>query len=470
MTLTVSLGVPFLLLHIFLAGFSFSHLLLRKEDLRSAFAWLIVIAGLPFLGSLVYWIFGINRISRRAHKLMANRYALFARESDDQLDLVDASWQPQALAMQKLSGRLLCTSRQIEHFHTGDQAYPAMLNAIAKAKSSIYACFYNFDGDGESWRFIEAIGAAQQRGLDVRVVLDGLGVFASQADAVAGFRSAGVACELFNPPKLLPPRIHINLRNHRKLLVIDQAQAFTGGMNIVNGNVSTDARAASIDEFFAVEGRIVRQLLASFLADWSFSGGELEDNIALPEFSDEAGVLCRAIEDGPDKSEHLGLMALVGACTLAKEKIRLVSPYFIPPEPLVTAIQLAALRGVEVQILIPQAPDHRLMGWACEHALGRLLRPGIQVFQMPPPFMHSKLYVFDSYYCLFGSSNLDARSLKLNFEMLVEIYDQKFTKSMAEHIDKLVDQAIPLTLSQLRERSLWLRLRAAMTTLFAPYL
>jgi cardiolipin synthase len=234
------------------------------------------------------------------------------------------------------------------------------------------------------------------------------------------------------------------------------------------------------DLHVALQGPVLAQLYEVFADDWEYASGErwtppatpTAPAIASPGEPHEVAkrAICRVITDGPNEDYGFLTMVLLSAIAAATRRIVIVTPYFVPPEEILTALLSAALRGVVVDVILSRNVDHRITHWATLHVLPRLLERGVRIWYQPPPFCHTKLIVVDDLYAQFGSANLDARSLKLNFELMVEVYDQGFARQLAMHAEALRFKATRQTADALRRRPLLLRLRDAACWLFSPYL
>lgn len=472
------------LLHlvVFLASIAASvlgagHALLTKRDPRSAAAWVSLCLFFPLLGVLVYLALGNNRIRTRAqrlHPLMANaqRGSPGEPESLDSESLIAAEYRNLAYLGRAASGNALLTGNSVEALHNGDQAYPAMLAAIRRARCYVHLASYIFDSRGIGREFVAALVEAQQRGVEVRVLLDGFGELYSFPRVGAVLRRAGVEVQRFLPPRLLPPNFSINLRNHRKILVIDGAEAFTGGMNLRTKHVSESAGQPPrvIDVHFHLRGPVVAQIDRVFRTDWAFCCGHVPLVEPGPQMLQDNAAECRVIVDGPDEDLDKLMWVMLGAISLARTSIRIMTPYFLPPRELAVALQTAALRGVAVTIVLPAHNNFPFMTWAAMHSIGFLLKTGVRVYFLDGPFVHSKLFLVDDYYAQIGSSNLDPRSLRLNFEMAVEVYHHAFGAELAAHFRSSLEHARELQHSDWSGRSLPRQLRDAIFWVFSPYL
>jgi cardiolipin synthase len=272
-------------------------------------------------------------------------------------------------------------------------------------------------------------------------------------------------------PARFPGIRTLNLRNHRKLGVIDGRIAFTGGMNISDGYAIAPPAAPIHDTAFRIGGPIVRDLQEVFAIDWMFTTGEsLEGRRWFPVLERAGEVTARVLADGPDEDFELSRWVILGAIAAARQRIRIVTPYFVPDPTFVTALNVAALRGIDVQILIPEVLDHVVVKWASNALLWQVLEKGCRVFFTPPPFDHSKLFTVDGTWAFFGSSNWDARSIRLNFELNVEVFDATLTLALDSLIQSRYATAREVTLAEVDARSIPIRLRDGLARLLSPYL
>jgi cardiolipin synthase len=447
------------------------HAVITKRDSRSAAIWVLVIWVLPALGAMAYALLGVNRVERRAMRM---RSGMVRHRAGDQFPPTEPGthFTPLARLVSHVVERRLLPGNSIEPLVDGVHAFPAMLAAIDNARSSITMASYIFDGDGIGVDFVRALGAAAARGVEVRVLIDDVDARFSSSSAVKPLRRAGVNVAVFNPP-LVPARLHaMNLRNHRKILVADGSVAFTGGLNVDCRYWRPDApEQAFRDLHFRLRGPVVAQLQEVFVDDWQFTTEEaLRGPKWFPPLAPQGGCIARAIEAGPDESIERVRWAILGGLTAAQRSIRVLTPYFIPDQTLISALDTAALRGVEVDIVIPATSDLPHVHWAMFGQLWQVLDHGVRVWARPGAFDHSKLLVVDGAWTLLGSSNWDARSLRLNFEINVECYSVELGAHMDALIQTRMATARQLSLSAIQARSTAVKLRDGIARLFAPYL
>jgi cardiolipin synthase len=304
--------------------------------------------------------------------------------------------------------------------------------------------------------------------VQVRVLVDGIGSGYFWSGTNNRLRRAGVPVDRFLHSYFPWRTPFLNLRNHRKLLVVDGRVAFTGGINIGAENVLAGSPRHPVrDTHFRIEGPVVEQLVEVFADDWLFQTGEkLLSHDWFPILESAGQAVARAVTSGPDEDlEQIEFVAL-HAISLARRSIRVVTPYFLPPEVLTMALGLAAMRGVKVEIVLPEHSNHTMLDWARRVPLRELLHAGCQVKLRPPPFDHSKLMTIDDTWSLIGSANWDTRSFRLNFELNVEIKDAGFAQKLAG----ITRGGRELLRAELDREPLLLRLRNNAARLLQPYL
>lgn len=459
------------------------HALLHKRDPRSALGWSATALFLPGIGSILYLLFGIGRAESRAARLMR----LSAKRAPSQTcplhggaradsppghvrnAHLPGGFRNLARIGFAITGRALSGGNTIVPLYNGESAYSAMLDAIDMAKERVFLTTYIFNGGATGKAFCDALARAAARGVDVRVLVDGLGgMMYSWTRPWKKLPDKGVRVAHFLEPRLLPPSFSINLRNHRKILVCDTV-GFTGGMNISDGYVPGHGAYSVQDVHFQCVGPVVAQLEEAFLLDWGFCTHEYD---APSRIGDEmcGDSLCRMVLDGlgsgRDPLHHLLCAVMAGAV----QHIRIMSPYFLPTREMVGALRAAALRGVNVSVILPKRNNLFYMQWAMRHMLPTMLESGVRMYYQPPPFAHTKLLMVDSYYTQFGSANLDPRSLRLNFELNIETFDTSFTRTMERYYDKVLATSHEITRAELEAQSLPVRLRNAACWIFSPYL
>jgi len=466
-----------LLFHAVLAPATAIHALLYKRDSRAAFGWIAVCVLFPLGGPVIYLFFGLNRTRDRAKRLGLGQLTV-GHERGQAIDQphplpasVRAGFRNLAGIGQGLSRHALIEGNAVDSLVNGEAAYPAMLEAIKRAKKHILLTTYILGNDQTGRSFFKALSGAQMRGVDVRVLIDGCGDWYSIPRASRVLRRAGIRVARFLPPRLLPPSLSLNMRNHHKILVIDDVIGFTGGMNIGDRHLvgQPGNRHATADLHFCLRGPVVAQMREEFFRMWHFATGQ-RDAPPLLASRRRGNFACRTITDGPDEDLDRLTMLLTAAIAEARQSIRIMTPYFLPPRELIGALQAAAIRGVEVTVVLPEKNNLPYVHWATRNMLWEVLFRGVQVHYQPPPFNHAKLFIVDGYYSLIGSTNWDPRSLRLNFELQVEVYGEEFASPLIDYFDQARDGGRQVTLEEVDSRGFVVRFRDAICWLFSPYL
>ncbi len=437
-----------------------AHAVMYKRRSRAAALWAGLILLSPFLGATLYLLLGVNRTRAQTPPRAPVAAARTANSASGSI----------AFAVDQVAETERVSGNEIAILENGDAAYPSMKDAIAGATDRVRLCSYIFDRDRAGLEFAEVLGAAAARGVDVRVLVDDLGARYSRPSILADLQRRGVTVGRYHR-SLWPWHLrYANLRNHRKSLIVDGEVGFTGGMNIRAGHVLGWQPAAPIrDLHFRVEGPLVHQLDEVFCADWKEATGEVLP-MGTPRGGKGGPALARCLADGPDNPTNRIRWTLLAALACSKKRVRIVTPYFVPDAGLIDALATAALRGVRVEIILPQVNNLRTVAWASDATLWQVLERGCRVFKTSGPFDHSKLMVVDDEWCFFGSVNWDARSLRLNFELNVECEDRELVAKLSEIIDRKLDHSREVTLLEVDSRHHLVRLRDGIARLLSPYL
>lgn len=465
-----------------LSAFASAHAILVKRDTRSTIGWVGLIWLSPVFGALAYFLLGVNRIRSRASQLRAGitRTTLETRAAIPPADRLREAIGPDhaplrslATLVGRITGRSLVDGNAIELLAGGDEAYPAMLAAIGSARRSVALASYIFDNDSTGRMFAEALGQAVTRGVEVRALIDGIGSSYSFPSITGVLAAKGVPVERFLPTSVPFYFAYANLRNHRKLMVVDGGTGFTGGLNIRDGCwLAHHPRHPVRDTHFRLRGPVVAHLLEVFSEDWEFAAGEsLAGPAWKPDLTPAGGSIARGIRFGPDDPDIGRIkLLLVGALAAAQRSVRIMTPYFLPDDAVCQALDVAAMRGVQVDIVLPEKNNLALVGWASTAQLWQVLGRGCNVWLSPPPFEHTKLMVVDDAWAMFGSGNWDDRSMRLNFEFNVETYDREVAARLDHRIAEVIARSRRKTLAEVDGRSPPVRLRDGIARLFAPYL
>lgn len=455
------------------------HVLLRKKDPRAAAYWVALIILVPLLGPVLYLLLGIN-IIRRSGKRYRDAVPV---DSQGRLASYVANllpeWETEVQSMPGLVNSLNTLSRMslvggnaVTVLRNGEEVMPAMLDAIDSATTSVSLLSYIFEVKGIGQRFVEALERATKRGVQVRVMIDDAGTRYAWPPVTGELRRRGITVRRFMPNHFIGRLLTMNLRNHRKIMVVDGRIGFTGGVNIRQGNMLKEQPEHPVQDLhFKVQGPVVMQMQQTFGEDWQFCTGEvLEGKAWYPELEMPGDVSAIGLPDGPDDDTQTISFAIATALHEAKREVRVLTPYFLPPEPIFSALIACALRGVKVRILVPAENNIPMVKWASRTGYASLLKRGCRFFESPAPFDHSKALIIDGTFSLIGSTNWDPRSLQLNFEFNLACFDDKLARTLNAEFDRKLATSTEITLETLAAQSLFEQLRNGAARLLIPLL
>ncbi len=464
-------GLLYLTLQILVTG----HIICRKDDVKSSFGWIGLVWLAPLLGSIFYVIFGINRIRRKALSLRNKGPDIFTITGKTEEEIQKEIPRPflQLLRLgYKVHPQRFALGNYAKAYVNGDEAYPAMCKLIAGAKKEVLMQSYIFNNDRAGQLFIDAFKQAVRNGAKVKVLVDGVGLNYSKPTIAAALkRLKGVEFGVFLPSKSPVTLPFVNLRNHRKILIVDGKEAVFGGMNVAEGNLlQTNPKEPIADITFYVRGPVVDQMSRVFEEDWIFSGkkhfipASFRADGPLP-----GNMPARIIPDGPDADYGKIEQMMLGALSCAQKTVQIVTPYFLPENEMLTSLELAAMRGIEVEIILPSKSNIFGMDGAMRANFARLLKKGVKIYRTRPPFDHSKIMLVDGAWLFVGSANWDVRSFKLNFECNLECMDTALAQQVAHVIAHKKSNARTERLEDHHHPPLWRTLIDNSLRLLTPY-
>jgi cardiolipin synthase len=457
------------IVHFALAASVTLHVLMTKRNPGSSMAWIGLAWLSPVVGSVLYALLGVNRVRRRAktmHDADDNPLLHAPPAGGDR----DDHLAPLEFAGRRITRRCVQNGNTMRVLLNGDAAYPRMLTAIDAAKISVVLSSYIFRADLAGRPFIQALIRAQSRGVEVRVLIDGYGAGYLWSSTYRKLRRAGVPVARFLH-SVLPWRMpFLNLRTHRKIMIVDGSVAFTGGLNIGAENLlSSHPRYPVLDTHFEISGPVVSQLCEAFSELWTFTTGEiLAGTTWCPVLTPLGDSVARVVTSGPDQDLEKIEFLVLSAISCARSSIQIMTPYFLPDDRIITALALAAIRGVGIDIVIPESSNHPTVDWSTRAHIEPLLVSGCRVWTHALPFDHSKLLTVDGVWCFVGSTNWDMRSFRLNFEINLEVYHSQIVEQVSAIIR--ANQKQRLTMADLQRRSMPVRLRDSAARLMLPYL
>ena len=480
--------VPLLTIgHIALAFVVSLHILLHKHRPVSAVLWLAAVWAVPGVGALAYGAFGVDRVRRHASERAVVQRVLY--HGPDQLLAVEwsGSRAEDPLVGHPAEHILRSTDPAVREHRVlpgnradllvdGDEFYPALFGAVEEAESSINLQTYIFGIDHTGRRLRDLLIRRASEGVQVRVLYDRFG---STFAHVTGFfrlaRKSGVSVGSISQAHPLKGRFQINLRNHRKLVVIDGRSGFLGGMNIDDRNLTAPERVGPDRDYHVrLEGPAVTDMQDAFVADWYFATREdpeaFRSDAFYPALAPVGDGLVQIVPGAPERGGRGLAHAYFAALVSARESVDIVTAYFVPEETILEALRYAAFRGVRVRLVLPARSNHWYTSYAARSLYEPLLQSGVRIFEREPPFMHAKALVVDGVYAMMGSANLDYRSLQLNYELNVEIADPPFLARLIEQLESEIAVSREVTIEGHGARPVVRRLTENLCFLFQPML
>lgn len=467
-------------------------LLRREREPLSTLLWLFIIFAFPILGSLIYCLLGVHRIPthhtkrerRRAlsdlrFKRHVRKFMIYHNDLQRHYRVTTPRLPDNLAAFNATLDRMyspppLLTGNTITLLGNAEEALDQMINAITTAKCHIHIASYIIANDCVGKHLMNALKDAAKRGVQVNVLYDAIG---SMYGRIQGLfkrynKIPNLRLEAFSHAHHFHFILQENVRNHRKILVVDGTKGFTGGVNFHNAYLNTPTKRGIRDLHVVLTGPIVVDLQSTFLRDWYYTTKEFPGRQKLiADIKSTGDQTMRLLNNGPTEKEYdIGNNLFNSAIISAEKQIIIVTPYFIPTAEIQRSLILAALRGVQVKILVPKANNHPLIAAASRSYYSRLLKVGIRIFQRHAPFIHTKAMIIDSQLSIIGSSNIDPRSLNLNYESNIVTYDSIFADSLKAELSADFDDAEEVFYAIWRRRSNYKRIIENVCNLFHPTL
>jgi cardiolipin synthase len=349
--------------------------------------------------------------------------------------------------------------------------FDEQLRAIESAQHHIHLEYYIFRTDQIGERFLAAMVAAAGRGVEVRFLYDAVGGWSITSDFLRRLRQGGVLVARHIPMNLLTRRWTFNFRNHRKILVVDGAIGFMGGANIGEEYLGRGDVGTWLDLHLELAGPSVVHLQRIFAEDWAFASGQpLQGDHYFRPLESAGDIVMQIVPSGPDDESQVMHEAFFAAIAGAVERVRLMTPYFVPTEPLRTALETAARRGVEVEIIVPGTNTKPFVRLASHSYYGELLDAGVKIFEFTPGFLHAKALTIDGRWSLIGTPNFDNRSLRLNFEVAAAIYDADITTQADILFETTQSRSEQISAKSWRKRGISIKVMENFARLFSPIL
>ena len=445
-------------------------IVLQKRAPVATLSWLLGLAALPILGFIVYYLFGPQRIQRQRLRRARRRVSLPAGAqragTDDGAELARLGHATTGLAP--------ATAQEVRLLVDGTATYAALLAAIAAARHHVHLEYYIFAADRTGTAVRDALAARARAGVAVRLLLDAVGSSGCTRAFLAPLLAAGGEVAWFHPVRLgrFWQRPFLNLRSHRKIVVVDGAVAFTGGLNVTDEENEGLRADAYRDLHLRLTGEVVRSLQLVFVEDWAYATGQREFIASIVQAMPEpaaGAIAAQALTSGPDSSWEAIHRLHVGAIHAARRRVWLVTPYFVPSEAALMALTSAALAGLDVRVLVPRRSDSLAVTLAARSYFDELIAAGAKVYEYGPRMLHTKALLVDDHLALVGSANFDSRSFRLNFELTMLFDDAGVAAALARLVEG--EFAHAPRVREDRPLPLWrVRLPEALARLLSPLL
>ncbi len=468
------LTIIFIVLYAYTLLSTISVLLLENRNPTKSLSWVLVLLFLPLIGLFFYLIFGQNLrkqkiISKKSIRIPANRlHKPFDINNADE-NIIDNNQLNLIKLLYKNSDATAYTNNKIEILSDGKKTFDAMFAAIRNAKSHIHVEFFIFGNDKISNELREILIQKAQEGVRVRMIYDFWGSIFLSRMYLQSLRDAGVFIRPFLPLRLRFGRSKINYRNHRKILIVDGEIGFTGGLNIADRYRFGNSLGHWRDTFVRFEGPAVHGLQQLFLTDWYFVERKIiDDDKYYPSSRKFRNNIVQIVSSGPDTDWEAIMQGIASAIMSATQYVYIHTPYFIPNDVIDSCMQISAMSGVDVRLMIPNHSDSKLSDACTSSYLGKVLEAGIKVYKYKKGFLHSKAIVIDGFISIVGSANLDERSFNQNFEVNAFIYDSKTAETLTNLFERDMKNCVELTLETWTNRKRRQKLKESFARLFSP--
>ncbi|MGP8475827.1 cardiolipin synthase [Burkholderia sp. PR2] len=472
------LGTLILAIHV-LGIIAACHAILNTRTSQGAIAWAVSLAAMPYLTLIPYLFLGRSKFSgyvdARRHEMEAlrthtPRTPWHDADATDGL-AADAIGRAAVLALTRLGGMPFVGGNAVRTLVNGDATFSAILSAIDAARDYVVVQFFIVRDDALGQTLRDALLARAAAGVRCYLLYDSIGSFDLPHSYVDTLRRGGVEVHPFATHRKFVNRFQLNFRNHRKIVVVDGNRAFVGGLNVGVEYLGANRRLSPWrDTHIEIRGPVVASIQYVFAEDWHWATQTLPPLAAPPEALPDDAMHCLVVPMGPADKQETGSLFFVEAINTARERVWITTPYLVPDEAVIAALKLAVMRGVDVRILIPCRRDHYVVFEASRLYARDLVDAGVKVFRYRPGFLHQKVVLIDSVAAAIGSANLDNRSFRLNFEIMVLTVDRTFADEVEAMLDADFAQAYEVDANEYRHSPAWRRIAMHVARLFAPIL
>lgn len=438
-----------------------------------AIGWLIAVITIPVIGMLAYYMVGRNFRKKRSKfqrwRNEFNRQNKYEFKHDREDKVYKESFEKLKSLIYNLERSPVFVGNDIEVYPNGKAKFKKLLVDLKNAKEHIHIFYYAIGDDKIGGRLKDVLLEKAKEGIEVRLIYDGLGCNKTKKKYFREMKDAGVDVRVFLPLTFSRILRNLNYRNHKKNVIIDGKVAFTGGINVKDSYVDGLPWGKWNDTHFRIEGSGAQGLQSVFLADWYYVSGEFLD---CKKYYPEIGIIGKTpiqVVTAEPLGLHANIMeAMFTAITRAKKYVYIETPYFVPTESISRAIQIAAMSGIDVRLIIPKRSDNGSVQHASNSYIEQMLRNKVRVYQYTAGFTHSKLMIIDDELVIGGSTNIDVRSLELHFETNIFMYDKEIASIVKDIYFDNIEDSEEVDLENWMNRSQWIKFKEASYRLLSP--
>ncbi|MCD9085196.1 cardiolipin synthase [Stenotrophomonas sp. SY1] len=451
------------------------YIVLQKREPVATLSWILSLAALPYVGLIVFYLLGPQKIVRQRLRRGQSRQGMSTYEA---VCRPDEDCSELARVGQATTGLALSSATDVDWLVDGAATYAAIIQAIGQARRHVNLEYYIFEPDHAGTAMRDALVERARNGVKVRLLLDAVGSSRIRRRFLQPLLDAGAEVAWFHPRQLLKPfkRPWLNLRTHRKLVVVDGEVAFTGGINVTDEEDDSRNPNAYRDLHMRIRGHVVHNLQLVFLEDWIYATGQGAHHFQRADLFPanvptraQGSIRAQVLVSGPDSAWEPIHRLHVAAIQEARRRVWLVTPYFVPGEAARMALTSAALGGLDTRLMVPRLSDSKFVTLAARSYYDELLEAGVRIFEYGPRMLHSKAFIADDETCIVGTANFDHRSFRLNFELSMMYNDRALTGELAALLQEEFNSATEVQPD--RQRSLWReRLPEAFARLASPLL
>lgn len=479
-------GFGWIIRNILLLNIIFAILLVffERRNPTSTWLWLMVLTFLPGLGFILYLFLGQDLSKKKLFDSKVDEDYCFrniALLQEEQIDNDEYKYKdPNYIEYEDLIRMHLMSSQsfftqdnKVEIFFEGEEKFKALLESIDKAKNYIHLQYYIFKSDKLGRTVIDALCKKAEEGLEVKVLLDGMGGRKFQRKYIRKLRELGADVGVFFPPFVPFLSLRINYRNHRKICILDGKEAYIGGLNIGDEYIGLSKKFGYWrDTHLLIKGSSISSLQWRFFLDWRFATNQeiTRCQTYLTEEDQVGNTGIQIVSSGPDSKWPSVKDGFLRMISNAENKVYIETPYFIPDDSIFEALRLAGLSGLDVRVMIPCKPDHPFVYWAGLSYIGELLKAGVRFYSYEKGFLHSKVVLMDDFVSTVGTANLDIRSFKLNFEVNAFLYDESINLKLTEKFIDDLKYCKEITIEDYNKRGKIVKIKESFSRLLSPIL